>query len=325
MLERSFQFRMEMQCTSPRNYGFSDRKTPDKLLRFRTSSETRCMKQGSRSTQLLSPACEIKPRHVTSERKVKCSSPTVWNPMKSGADIGLRFHSGTCGQIEEKICSKCRKVGAARECDRKKFGQSSILRRDEERRRIKRRLNSGLRREAKGQRTDPNIRAERSTPIEKENGCNQHDANNLHSPVEDKARTLANSDDQVNDLSRHFEVIDLSRSMVTENKTDEKDCPLSQVDNIISKLNSDNIFVAHDQKQDMLPNTFPDSGLPSPPEAEFSPSSRTPLADKTSISNTSGSLMQSKTKEKLVDKPSKVFPCPESPPYKENILALYKL
>ncbi|KAL3520629.1 hypothetical protein ACH5RR_018778 [Cinchona calisaya] len=295
---RSFQLHFEMQCTPHCKPGYSNRKLrPGKLVQDRTSSEIRCIQHVSRSTQLLHPAQDIiKLQHVTSDEKLKSSSPEVWSTMKSVSDVGLRLQSGTCGEIEEKICSKCRRVD-----------QSSVIRQDDERRRVKG-THSRLSREAKGQRTDPVILPELSTPTKKEkNGCNQHDTNNLHSSVVD----------QVNDISRYFEAIDLSRDMVMDNKEVDKDWPILHVDSIVSKSNGNNIVANDQKKQGMMPNTFSDSSSPSLPGTEFSPSLRTPLADKTSIGNGSGSLIQSTTKEKLAEKPSK-FPCQDVPSYKEN-------
>lgn len=306
---RSLQFHFEMQCTPPTKSGPTSRKIPDKPLKARTSSETRCMKHSSRSNN---PAKDIKPRDVSSDGKLKSSSPQVWSTMKSGSDASLRFQSGTRGETEEKFCSKCRKVHSGK-CERKRVGDA------DERIRVKGRLNSRLSREAKIQRTDPVRQPQPSTPVKKEkNSRKQHNANNSYSSVEDKAETLANLKDQVNDLSRYFEVIDLSREMLTDKKGDDNDCPVSQVDNNKSKLNgSNNVIMAHGQKQDVLPNTVPGSSPPS--------SSRTPLADKTSICNATGLFAQSTTIEKLAEKPSK-SPGPEGlPNYKENTLALYEL
>nr|XP_027089589.1 uncharacterized protein LOC113710668 [Coffea arabica] len=306
---QGLQFHFEMQCTPPTKSGPTSRKTPDKPLKARTSSETRCMKHGSQSTN---PVKDKKRRDVSSDGKLKSCSPQGWSTMKSGSDSSLRFQSGTCGETEEKFCSKCRKVHSGK-CEQKRVGHT------DERTRVKGRLNSRLSRDAMVQRTDPVLQPQPSAPVKKEkNSRKQHNANNSHSSVEDKAKTLANLKDQVNDLSRYFEVIDLSREMLTDQKEHDNGCPVSQVDNNISKLNGDNnVIMAHGQKQDMLPNTVPGSSPLS--------SSRTPLADKTSISNATGLFTQSTTIEKLAEKPSK-SPAPEGlPNYKENTLALYEL
>ena len=95
--------------------------------------------------------------------------------------------------------------------------------------------------------------------------------------------------------------------MLTDQKEHDNGRPVSQVDNNISKLNGDNnVIMSHGQKQDVLPKTVPGSSPPS--------SSRTPLADKTSISNATGLFTQTTTIEKLAVKPS-TYPPPEGLPY----------
>ena len=194
-VRQGLKFQFEMQCAPPTKSGPTSRKTPDKPLKTRTSSKTRSMKHGSQSTN---PVKDKKRRDVSSDGKLKSCSPQGWSTKKSGSDSSLRFQSGTCGETEEKFCSKCRKVHSGK-CEQKRVGHT------DERTRVKGRLNGRLSRDAKVQRTDPVLQPQPSAPVKKEkNSCKQHNANNSHSSVEDKAKILANLRDQVNDLSRYF-------------------------------------------------------------------------------------------------------------------------
>ncbi|CAI9090989.1 OLC1v1025898C1 [Oldenlandia corymbosa var. corymbosa] len=265
-MQGSIQFKFETQGTPPIINYPPDRRT-NKHLRSGMSSETKPLKQGSKSMQPQHPVQEI--GRIRSEGKLRRQSSRLWNSGKTRPDVDLKLQSGTCGEGGgEWICSKCQKIGSDVQ-DRKRVGKVSVSRQDDEKR-VKARLKNGGGRQIGVQRDVPKIKGERRGPAENE----QQKPNNLPSGSEDETRNFEN---QVNDLSKYFEVIDLSKVMRIENEFDSK------IFNFKGENDTDN-------RNQENPKLFRNES-PFLAGDESSPSStRTPLADKTSISNRSGSI-----------------------------------
>lgn len=286
------QFQHEIVSTLPKAYGPIDRKRPAKPFQDNTSPGTKTLKH-SLGSHILQSAPGIKGRNPSSDKMLWDSSPRVKSTMKSWSDVASRLHTRKCVGIEEGTCYKSRKVDA-RECDRGRVGQNSILKGEDNRKQFQRRVKKRLGLENAAQRDNT-----RNHKMGKKNASSQVFSDDLHLlNDEDKTRISFNWEDQVIDLSRCFDIIDLNKDILLEFKDSKDPAASSQNGDSGNEKNTHsttkspffdrkNILDDHHQG---LPNIFPNSNQPSLLLSDSLPSSRTPLADKTSVCNQNGSF-----------------------------------
>lgn len=123
--------------------------------------------------------------------------------MKNSLGPDLKLRTDTSFEVDNAYCSKTRKVGKG-EDDRKKIMVTSALKTEEKRN--KGILKNKLGKEGKDQKAGNGILLETVNPVKKDHAS----ARELHSLGESKE----NFEDQVNGLSRHFEVIDLGGNAI---------------------------------------------------------------------------------------------------------------
>lgn len=263
----SLQFHHGIDNTSvcDHQYGSMNRKRPAKLiLPDNTSPKTKTLKQSWNSH----------PLNSAPGKKLWNYSPRLSSTMKSWSDVAPRQRPYKCTGTEGENCSKS--MTADPGCARERDGQRQVKGTGNKR------LGMGskkIQREVRNQSAIEKMAGELNF-VDKQHLLNEEVPSNL--------------EEQINDLSKYFDVIDLSNGVLMEFEGSKDSACKTILD---------------DQHQE-LPNISPNpSRSYLSVTADILPGSRTPLADKTSICNRNGSSIKSpggSTKGRLAAKASTV-------------------
>lgn len=256
-----------MQNTPPRYHGATrSRKMPQKVISEGTAFGARTQ-FGNLTTELL-PDSSISSRHVSTCKKLKspCSevAKNIKRPKTELANMPL--------VMDKEMCLETWRVGDHGKNPRNKLGLNSSL--EEEKRRDV--FKNKRYRESHGPK----------------------DANGIHTEATDHEngkKNLSFSVDQLDNLSRYFEAIDLNKEKMTQLEKKQRDWH-SKHNKIDVEKHGVPTYSLLKQENQLLDSPMASSkpcqlSPPSVNAAASIPSTRTPLADKTSTFNYSGTLV----------------------------------
>ncbi|KAA8539359.1 hypothetical protein F0562_026051 [Nyssa sinensis] len=314
----------EVQSALPYFNRATNRKRAGKLQTFPDIGD---LKLGSQQNGVLHPALGIKPSCAVQFQKLDNASPKVSGTMqtlKNCLDTAPKAHIDISPEVGREKCLKTRKVGAEGH-DTRKFSLHSSLREEgkgtegilKNKMGIERKGHPRLRANKISANKDESVLSQEINPYKKEHEetSQHHLENGLHLLHKNKKENLSNCEDRVNGLSRYFEVIDLSRDMVIEPKGKGGYSHSQFGDNylenysapVVSSCSTEHLICG--QQKDSLNILSKPSPLYLPTTVEFIPSTRTVLADRTSVCNRSGSFGE--LIESTIVKAS-TFPHPDS-------------
>lgn len=290
MVSESLQFQIGAQNTLPDLNANAIKRRPAKSRNLPESGN----KLGSRAPHSSTSSTRLQPS-VQSQNPESTSQKT--SGLRNSLQTASKVQNEISLEVDTAYCSKTRKVGNG-EHDRRKVGLTSSLK--TEGKRTKGILKNKMGIEGKGQKAENDNLVNPIDPVKREHkeARQEHVETNLPSICESKAN-LSNFEDQVNDLSRYFEVIDLGGDVMIE---------LGGAHEHHGKPFKGERFL-RGQQQDS-PGMLKPSPHSLPTTVEFTPNTRTPLAEKNSVCNKSGSfgMKIELAQEKPVDKASSTFP-----------------
>ncbi|MCE3215323.1 hypothetical protein HAX54_001873 [Datura stramonium] len=180
-----------------------------KVKRARSPLCTDSVSRDSTKTRLM-PSPRINPRYAASIHKAKTASYRASDARKDGFDVQSKFQTDKSIEIDRKVCSKLRKVGVG-EHDRKKVGQNSSLKGDE------RLVNMILKTKMATTTDTPQSQTSWGQLYESSPSMSLHLTPSRGKGITSTSKSR-NQENEVNDLSRYLELIDLNDGTETQLK-----------------------------------------------------------------------------------------------------------